>query len=477
MSVISEKVSFEFQQFKYLFLASYFDFNDFDNLSAESKPFILLYLRNRFDALRETDLLRYIDYLANIKLKNVVFDRTVDMFRYIKPQFKFMCHKTNLDILMFDNKIYVRPNTPIYATNFFVTDPGKFRVMFYREFSKVFAERNFVSNSDRHCLLDGEAGYVFEDAYLDWCGVRMCTALTKPMKVDKMYRLYLIGDLMSRHFVENNIVFANTDDYVLKNFYKGLPLFRTNYRIINSKKFVTKKPNIVFNELRSELDSHSAYVKFIQRDYIYDADFPDDLIELLSEYMTETAVYKFVTKFSETIQTSPEHYNSYNEIVVDRYAVNRYRKLNCKIDPNTRFPILRHNEPAHIMKHEKMIQIKGTLNAFYIPHCVAILANNSLFGATESIEFTPALIPYVQHSPPLRLKSESYVVDKTRKLYLCKQFFGANVPAFILIRGDYESTFKTLNELNNTWVYNTLLKLLITPELVDRSLEIIRNNF
>ncbi|AIU41257.1 p49 [Sucra jujuba nucleopolyhedrovirus] len=477
MSVVAEKVSIDFNQFKYLFLASYFNLSDYDGLSAESKPFVSLFLRNRFDMLNEADLLRYLDYLSNLKLKNLIFDRNVDMFRYIKPQFKFICQKNNMDILMFDDKIYVRPDTAIYATNFFVKDPSQFRVMLYREFSKVLPDKKFVSNSDRHCLLDGEIGYIFEDSFLDWCGVRMCAAPKPYATGDQSFRLYLIGDLMARHFIDNNVVFANTDDYQLRNFHKGLPLFRTNYKIINSKKFVTRKPNVLFNELRSELDSHSAYIKFIQRDYIYDGVFTDDLLELLGEYMTETSLLKFVTKFSEHVQTSPEQYNSYNEIVVDRYAVNKYRKLNIKIDPNTRFPFTRQNEPAHIMKHDNMIQIKGTLNAFYVPHCVAILMNNSLFGATESIEFTPALIPYVQHSPPYRLKSESYVVDKTNKLYLCKQFFGANVPAFILIRGDYESTFKSLNELKNAWVYNTLIKLMITPDLIDRSLEIIRSNF
>ncbi|RTL85772.1 hypothetical protein EJV44_24820, partial [Ancylobacter aquaticus] len=37
------------------------------------------------------------------------------------------------------------------------------------------------------------------------------------------------------------------------------------------------------------------------------------------------------------------------------------------------------------------------------------------------------------------------------------------IPAYLLIRGDYESSFKTLDHLKNPWVENTLLKLLNTP--------------
>lgn len=136
---------------------------------------------------------------------------------------------------------------------------------------------------------------------------------------------------MAKHFIDNNIAFINENDYVLKNFHKGLPLFKNNYRIINSKKFVTNKPNVMFDEIRTELNTKTAYIRFIQRDYIYDADFPDDLLEILNDYMTDTAIYKFVRRF-KTNTNEQINYNPYNEIVIDRYAVNKYRKLNIKLN-------------------------------------------------------------------------------------------------------------------------------------------------
>ncbi|AGR56762.1 p49 [Hemileuca sp. nucleopolyhedrovirus] len=487
MSVLNEKYSLEPRQYKYLFLATYFQLTDYEHISVEAKPFIGQYLKNNFDKLDENVLIRYLSYMESMKVRNLVADRNVDMFKYIKPQFKFTCSKNNLDILRFDDKVYIQYETPIYATNMFVADPSKFRVLMYKEFSQVFNERHFVNNSDTYCLINGTVGYVFEDAYLDWCGVRMCSASNKTVNESKRpFRLYLVGDVMARHFTENNIIFENTDDFKLKNFHKGLPLFRNNYRVINSKKFVTKKPNKVFDEIRTELNTHSAYVKLIQRDYIYDAEFNDDLLELLNDYMTETALYKFITKFNENDnmlqQQQTQRYNVYNEIVVDRYAANRYRKLNIKIDAITRFPSLRGDQPSHIMIHPDMIQIKGTLNAFYVPkiRIFVILANNSLFGSTEMLEFSPDLIQYTHNSPPKRLQKDTFIVNKTQKLYLTKFIFADTVPAYLLIRGDYESSFKSLNELKNTWVQNTLLKILITPDFVDRSLELadynLRNN-
>nr|WUR10837.1 49K [Calliteara abietis nucleopolyhedrovirus] len=480
MSVLEQKLSIDVKDFKYLFVSSYFYVLDhtFAHYSIESRPFIAQYLRNRFDLLDDACLFKYLQYLNEIKLRNIITDKSTDIFKYIKPQFKFTCHQSNFNILRFDDKVYVQPGTPIYATNFFVKEPGKFRIMMYREFSKVYEDRNFVSNSDFHCLLNGNEGYIFESAYLDWCGIRMCHETETAFKPSFYhYRLYLVGEHMTKHFVNKNILFTNVSDFELKNFYKGIVLFANNLKISNSKKFATRKPNQLFDELRAELATHSAYVKFIQRDYIYDADFPEDLLDLLNNYMTETSVYKFISKFDDAAE-SAERFTPHNEIVVDRYAINRYRKLNVKIDSNNRFPSLRYKDPSFLMTRQDMIQIKGTLNAFYVPKMklLAILSNNSLFGSTETLEFTTALIPYISNSPPKRLQQDSYVIDKSQHIYLTKIVFGDAVPAYLLIRGDYESSFKSLEELKNTWVQNTLLKLFITPELIKRSLEISNYN-
>ncbi|QHB21672.1 p49 [Artaxa digramma nucleopolyhedrovirus] len=481
-SIIIDKPSLDYKNMKYLFVVSYFNVTEFLNFSAESKTFIAHYLRNDFTKLDESSLLRFLNYLSGLKLQNVLLDKSVNLFKYIKPQFKYVCHRNNLDILILDNKIYIRPETPIYATNFFVKEPGKFRTMLYREFSKVFDNRHFVSNSETYCLMNGNVGYIFEEAYLDWHGVRMCSVNNTSFDLNKFpYRLYLVGDTMAKHFLENNIVFSNVNDYILKNYHKGLTLYPNNYKIINSKKFNTRKPNQVFNEIRSELNTQSAYVKFVQRDYIFDADFPEDLLELLADYITNTSVYKFVTKFEESnyqqLGNELEHHNLNNEIVVDRYAVNKYRKLNVKKDNNNSTIMSMGNNPSHIMMRPDMVQIKGTLNAFYVPSTkvFGILAKNSLFGSTELLEFTSSLIQYAHHNPPKRLHADSYVVDRTQKIYLTQFTFGGTVPAYLLVRGDfesYENSFKSLKELNNTWVHNTLLKLFITPNFVSRSIEL-----
>ncbi|ABY65738.1 early 49 kDa protein [Orgyia leucostigma nucleopolyhedrovirus] len=480
--VLLRDLSISSKHFKDLFVASYFHMTDdyfLMNMSHSYASFVRNYLLNNFDVLDANTLLKYLNYLSEIKLRNVVIDRSIAMFKFVKPQFKFVCQHNNLNILKFDDKVYVRPGIPIYATNLFVNEPGAFRLIMYREFSKVYSDRNFVSNSDTHCLLDGSDGYVFESAYLDWCGVRMCHEVkTNYAAPSHPYRLYLVGEAMAKHFIENHIRFSDLgkDSYILRNFYKGSPLYKMNLKIGNSKKFVTRKPNQLFEELRTELDTHSTHIKFIQRDYIYDADFPEDVLDVLDNYMTETSVYKFITKFNEPGERNER--GAHNEIVVDRYAVNRYCKLYVRIGVNDKFPSLRYNDPSYIMVRPDTIQIKGTLNAFYVPNgrSFAILANNSLIGSTVMLEFSLSLIPYAHNSPPRRLQADTFVVDKTQKLYLTKIVFGDTVPAYLLIRGDYESSFRSLNELKNTWVLNTLIKLLITPDIVARSLDIVNYN-
>lgn len=475
MSLVGTKRTLTTKQLKYLFLASYFELENYDCFVSDVAPFVGEYLRNRFDELDDQVLLKFVDYLVAINLKNLIADRSVDVFRYCKPQFKYVCNRDRLDILDFSDKVYIQPGTPIYATNFFVKDPNSFRVLLYSEFSKIFDKRLFVSSGETHCLINGDAGYVFDSAYLDWCGVRMCSA-PKVRQSEYPHRLYLVGEAMARHFIENNISMpTNMKDYKLKNFYKGLPLFKSNYRVINSKTFITSKPDKVFEEIGSELNA--THVKFIQRDYIYDAAFPDDLLDLLNEYMTETALFKFIQKNQTPVgdvETAQNQGNFYSEIVVDRYAVDRYRKLNVRIHESTRYPSLRYNEPAYVFVRENFIQVKGTLNAFFIPNLrtYGILANNSLFGSNELIHFDLGLINYAQSAAPISVAAETYVVDRAAKLYLMKTTYDNVVPAYLLIRGDYESSFRSLHELKNTWVQNTILRLLISPEILDKSLKL-----
>ncbi|QAT90421.1 P49 [Spodoptera exempta nucleopolyhedrovirus] len=458
MSLAAVKYSLEQKQLKYLFLTTYFQLNNFDYIASEARPFIAEYIRNNFDAIDDSTLLKYVDYLSSMNLKHLVADRDPNVFKFIKPQFKFICMRDNVDIVEFDKRVYIQPDTPIYATNFFVNDPQPFLLLLYSEFMKVFNDRFFVSTDTQSTLIEGKEGFLFDSAYIDWSGVQMC-ASPKVDVPDYPYRLYLVGEPMAQHFLRQNINMPSNTDYFIRNFYKGLPLVRNNFRIINSKHFVTKKPNEVFNEINLELDNSANYIKFIQRDYIYDAKFPDDLLDLLNDYITKTSNYKFIMKFGEH---NVKLASSYNEIIIDRYAVNKYRKLNIKTEANSVLPTLRANETSYIFVRPDIIQIKGTLNAFYVPanQLFIILASNSLFGSTELLYFDYRLIPYRQFSTPHVLTKDTYIIDAKHKIYLTKHIFGTSVPAYLIIRGDYESSqFKTLDHLKNPWVKNTLLKL------------------
>jgi hypothetical protein len=458
MSLNSVKHSLDQKQLKYLFLVSYFKLDRTDNVAPEAQPFIAEYLRSNFEAIEDESLLKFINYLHSMNLKHLVADRHVNMFKFIKPQFKFICSRDSVDIIEFDRRVYIQHNTPVYATNFFVNDPQPFLLHLYKQFMNVFDDRNFVSNDVLYTLIEGKEGFLFDFEYVDWSGVQVC-ATPKVDTTTYPYRLYLVGEAMAQYFLSNNILMPNNLDFVLRNFYKGLPLTRNNFKIINSKHFTTQKPNVLFQEINLELDNSANYIKFIQRDYIYDAKFPDDLLELLNDYMTRTSNYKFIMKFADQNQKLA---SSYNEIIIDRYAVNKYRKLNIKSEPNNVLPTLRANDTTYIFVRPELIQIKGTLNAFYVPdsQLFIILARNSLFGSTELLYFDYRLIPYRQFANPIVLNKDTYVIDSKHKIFLTKHIFGTSVPAYLIIRGDYESSqFKSLDSLKNPWVKNTLLKL------------------
>ncbi|AUV65413.1 P49 [Alphabaculovirus myunipunctae] len=458
MSLVNVKHSLDQKQMKYLFLVSYFELSRVEYIAPEAQPFIAEYLRNNFNAIDDDSLLRFINYLHGINLKNLIADRDANMFKFIKPQFKYVCMRDNVDLVQFNQRVYIQPNTPVYATNFFVNDPKPFMLYLYQEFTRVFDDRFLVSNNVHYSLMDGKEGFLFDDAYVDWCGVQMCTQ-PKVDQPDFPYRLYLVGEPMAQHFLKHNLIMPDSLPFLMRNFYKGLPLIKSNFKIINSKHFTTQKPNVLFEEINLELDNSANYIKFIQRDYIYDAKFPDDLLDLLNDYMTRTSNYKFIIKFTDQNQKLS---SAYNEIIIDRYAVNKYRKLNIKSEVNSVLPTLRANESSYIFVRPELIQIKGTLNAFYVPdsQLVIILARNSLFGSTELLYFDYRLIPYRQFANPVVLTKDTYVVDKKHKIFLTKHIFGTSVPAYLIIRGDYESSqFKTLDHLKNPWVKNTLLKL------------------
>ncbi|AVA31113.1 49k protein [Oxyplax ochracea nucleopolyhedrovirus] len=464
--------------FKYLFLTSYFDFKELENIPSVPMAFIRKYLNCNFQNIDNATLQNYLGYLQNIQLKSCLATATesTDIFKFIKPQFQFICDRATFDILEFDSRMYIKPNTPVYATNFFTSNPKKLLTFLYAEFSKVFSDKNFVNiinNGNSYgCILTGNSGFLFDDSYVDWSGIKMCVS---PRLQNNMhpFRLYLLGNDLAKHFAENKILppqpsgvrnassyKINNSMFMLKNFYKGLPLFKSNYTVINSTKIITRKPNEIFNEINKELNN-SSFVKFIQRDYIFDAQFPTDLLDLLNEYMTVSSIMKLVTKFANEEPIPDVEYM--REIIFDRYAVDNYRKLIIKMEVANRFPKMYDHESSYIFVTNDIVQIKNTLNAFYAPkqQLFSILSVNRLFGATEMIEFNLNLLIYRQSSPPI-LVNKLYVVNKNEKIYLVKHAFLNVVPAYLLVRGDYESKseLKSLRDLN-PWVQNTLLKLLI----------------
>ncbi|AUR45045.1 caspase inhibitor [Spilosoma obliqua nucleopolyhedrosis virus] len=457
-------------KFKYLFLGSYFDLKNFDRVPSDAKPFIGNYLDCNFRVLDDDTLQNYIGYLRSIQLRHIINGPlTPDVYKFIKPQFRFVCNRATVDILEFDSRIYIKPGTPVYATNFFTSNPAKMSTFIYSHFRMVYKSRLFANNSNNGCVLGGAAGFVFDDAYVDWGGVRMCAA-PRLENNRHPFRLYLLGEEMAAHFMTNNILpphpnnalRVNNGVFMLKNFYKGLPMYLLQYQVVNSIKFTTRKPNELFNEIDKELNSHSPFVKLIQRDYIYDAQFPNDLLEVLNEYMTKSSIMKFITKFA--IEENASANDMLREIVFDRYAVDSYRKLYIKMELVNVFPAMYDNESAYLFINKDLLQLTGTLNAFYAPkmRILSILSVNRLFGATETLDYHPNLLVYRQSSPPVRLTGDVYAVDKSKNIFLVKHTFSNTVPAYLLIRGDYESSsaLKSLRDLN-PWVQNTLLELLI----------------
>jgi hypothetical protein len=503
----------ERDHFKYLFLTSYFDLKDYEHVPAEPMAFIRNYLAGNFNIIDDNTLKNYLGYLKTIQLKhinapiinnnsNIITTTTTspttttpttttttvtDVYKYVKPQFRFMCDRATIDILEFDPRMYIQPGVHVYATNFFTSNPAKLMTFFYAEFSKVNKNKLFVNTNSTGCILTGNSGFLFDDAFVDWSGVRMCTAPRLENNAHP-YRLYLLGDEMANHFINNNILpplppsryrktttttttttiggSINNTLFMLKNFYKGLPLFRLKYTVVNSTKMITRKPNEVFSEIDKELNNNSPFIKFIQRDYIYDAaNFPNDLLDVLNNYMTKSSIMKIITKFIVEDTGRPVGDVS-REIIIDRYAVDCYRKLYIKMELTNNFPVMYDHESSYIFVTKDFMQIKNTMNAFYAPkhRLLGILAVNRLFGATETLNFHPNLLVYRQSSPPIRLTSgDVYLVDKNEKVFLVKHIFSNTVPAYLLIRGDYESSseLRPLRDLN-PWVQNTILQLLVS---------------
>lgn len=145
-------------------------------------------------------------------------------------------------------------------------------VFLYVEFGKVFKNKIFVNINNYGCVLVGSVGFLFDDVYVDWNGVWMCVVLWLDNNM-YLFWLYLLGEDMVKYFVDNNILLLyffnvkickiNNLMFMLKNFYKGLLLFKLKYMVVNSIKIVIWKFNDIFNEIDKELNGNCLFIKFI----------------------------------------------------------------------------------------------------------------------------------------------------------------------------------------------------------------------
>lgn len=440
-------------QMKYLFMASYFRLTSFARFPESIKPFLTNYVNNNFAMIQDETLFKFLDYLQEINLKHVLLDKNIDNFRHVKPQFRFECTNKHLDVLMLDS-LYVKERVPVYATNFFVSSPKDVYLIMYRELKKVHNEQIKAGIDMNYAVVNAESGFVFDKSYVDWCGLKMCAS---PVTSNQMYRLYLIGEKMANHFVMQNVDLSMIDNdvYSIKNYHKGTLLDESNLKIINSKNFNTLKPNDVFDAIGDELNNNSTYVKFIQRDYIYDADYPDDLLELMSEYMSPHSIYKIVNKFIN----GDELGNDNSEIVIDRYGVKNYRKMAVHIDYMTIFPPLKSDSARHIFIRSDLVQFRGTHNAFYYPtsKAVGILSMDSFFGAKHLATFDLDKYVFYQANP---VYANEKIYSISKDIFLKESRFTNSIPIHLIVRGNFKTSLN-LDDLNNSWVKNTLLKLLL----------------
>ncbi|AJK91673.1 49k [Spodoptera frugiperda granulovirus] len=444
---------------KFVFIATYFDASDdvLDNLPDNVKQHLA--------SPTDEDRVRYLNYLSGMRLHGMVGEASPTVFKYVKPQFKFECLRDqDLDIIRHNNDVYLRKNTAVYATNLFVRDPVRQKWLMKVVRDALGERLRGVVVTDNYMVHDGCVGYMFAGAYLDWCGARVCSS--GALGVDRtMLRLYLIGDEVLKVFADNDI--PCPADGVLKNYYKGTPLITNHNYTITTKKMVTHNMNRVFESIHQELHSKSAFVRFIQRDYIFDAaNFPVDLLEELAEhYVSTTALYKIVHRFHSGEPASVAH-----EVVVDRYGVDLYCKSLVFANETNVYPSM---PSAHyLFIPDDYYQIRHTLNAAYAPKLgLVLLASHVFFGATKVLNFDPAkdLGTFVKTKHRLTNDPGSYFKIGGDYYLEETQINETGVPVFLVVRLDKNLLVRdnlsshTLENLNNNWVKNTILNLFVHP--------------
>ncbi|AAG27312.1 PxORF14 peptide [Plutella xylostella granulovirus] len=438
---------------KYIFINSYFRITDDEPVLP--RP-VTQFLRGDYT---DDDIRLYINYLADMNIKNILLDYSVDTFKYIMPQFRFVCDRDyNVDIVKHDyGKIFIRKNTPVFATNYFFDLPENFDIGIFSEYFVNKTEQVAVSN--KHMISNGDSGVVFGPPYYDWSGLKVCKSnnLKALVRDEDFYRLYLIGEEMANYVMTKKIVPTAGK---LRNYYKGTPLSVTRNReyIINSQSINTNSTNVLFSEFRKEFKNNVNSVTFIQRDYVYDAtNFEPDLLEILqTDYVSNSSVVKSIRAF--------ENYNVPNashRLVIDRYGVHKYKKMLVgtkyvmpKTEPLVRFMLI----------PEDFLQIRHTLNAAYVPPLgLVIMAEFAFFGADKVVDFDPKrdLGVFVKLKD---LKPGDVLYHIGGEYYLEETKFAINmIPMYIIVRSTSNvKGVKKLSQLKNGWVKNTLLNLFVT---------------
>nr|ADO85440.1 p49 [Pieris rapae granulovirus] len=414
-----------------------------------------------------------INYLSEIGLKFMVGEATPDTFKYIMPQFRFECNRDyQLEIVKFDfGNVYLKKGAVVFATNLMVTSPSEtfdFLIKKMPELtdSSTFAIKSEVGN--KFYMWNGTDGIVFARPYFDWMGMKVCNGT--PYTNNTHYRMYIIGDILAKIFIDAKIeINTSVGNAVLKNYYKGTPLKRTENEkyVINYKKFTTNNYDVVFDSFEEEFRSKIGPIHFVQRDYIYDAKFPADLLEELQKnWVSDTSVYKIINNFTKN--TTVPDLNK--QFIIDRYSVNGYRKMMVVNDKYT-LPVNKSSSVEYIFVTNDMLQLRHTLNAAFVPNLgIVILATHVFFGARRVLNFEPHqdLSTFVKRK--VEIKEDNVFYHVGGSYFLEETFFNANdAPIFILVRVEDDlivrhnliRTSRKLKDLKYNWVFNTILSLFV----------------
>ncbi|UYE99128.1 MAG: p35/p49 [Betabaculovirus sp.] len=417
-----------------------------------------------------------VNYLNEIGLNFVVSEANSHSFTHITPQFKFVCDRDyNLEIVKFDyGSVFLKKGSVVFATNLFVTNPGDALLYFAKEIpslTNVFTTKQTYVG-EKYYVYNGSDGIVFGRSYLDWMGMKVCNG--KPYTSNNsLYRMYILGQELVKDFLEKDFT-IDTVPFVgqLKNFYKGTPLRRTqNERYVITDKTVTSNNyDVVFDMFEEEFKANKInQIHFVQRDYIFDGKFPADLLlELQKFWVSDTAVYKVVNKFTKT-----DVIDLVNGIVIDRYAVNVYRKMMVNMDKYV-MPHSHQTRVEHLFVPNDILQFRHTLNAAYVPHLgVVIMATHVFFGARRHIQFTPHTDLNALVKNKIDIKEDTVLYHVGGSYYLEETFFTANnVSIYILVRIDDDlivrhnliRTSHKLTDLQHNWVLNTILNLFVRKQ-------------